>query len=225
VTPDRPDPPDQPDQPDSRDHSEHREPPPTLYSRRRSRTRPGRPRGQIRPNASLERRRAALNRWTLIFGVLVGVSALATALLARNGGSDPPSGVGPIAPADAVAVEVVDIVDGDTLHVRSADGAVLTVRLFGVDTPERGEDCYAEATNRLRDLAGDAVLLLADVRLQDQGGRELRYVFTEDRVSIDAALLDEGLAVAWTSDGTFRDEFVALEEGARAAGTGCLWAG
>jgi endonuclease YncB( thermonuclease family) len=216
VTPDRPDPP---------DHAEHREPPPTLYSQRRSRSRPGRRRQQIRPNASVERRRASLNRWTLIFGVLVGVSAIATALLARNGDSPPASGVGPTAPAEAVSVEVVDIVDGDTLHVRAAGGERLTVRLFGVDTPERGEDCYAEATDRLRSLAGDSVLLLPDVRLQDPGGRELRYVFTDEGASIDATLIDEGLAEAWTRDGTYRDDFVALEEGAMAAGTGCLWGG
>ena len=31
------------------------------------------------------------------------------------------------------------------------------VRLFGVDTPEQGERCYSEATERLKELAGDTV--------------------------------------------------------------------
>ena len=48
---------------------------------------------------------------------------------------------------------------------------MLSVRLFGIDTPERGEACYAEATNRLRELAGSEVLIVADERLQDSGGR------------------------------------------------------
>jgi endonuclease YncB( thermonuclease family) len=100
---------------------------------------------------------------------------------------------------------------------------VLTVRLFGFDTLERGEACYAEATNRLRELAGSEVLIVADERLQDPGGRELSYVYTETGISIDALMLDEGLAVAWTANGRFRDEFIAIEQNARAAYRGCLW--
>ena len=69
------------------------------------------------------------------------------------------------------------------------------------------------------------MLLLPDVRLQDVGGRELRYAFTEDGASIDAALLDEGLAIAWRRDGAFREELIALDEAAFAAETGCLWSG
>lgn len=133
--------------------------------------------------------------------------------------------IGPTAPAEAASVRVLDIVDGDTLHVEAVDGTRLTVRLFGVDTPERGEACYSEATARLRALAGDSILLLPDVRLQDPGGRELRYAFTDEGVSIDAALLHEGLAVAWRRDGSFREELITIEEEAEAAGTGCLWSG
>lgn len=162
----------------------------------------------------------------MIFGVLVGVSAIVTALLARDSDSTPITpGIGPAAPASAAAVEVINVIDGDTLRVEAADGTELTVRVFGIDTPERGEACYSEATNRLRDLAGDSILLLPDVRLQDPGGRELRYVFTAEGASIDAALLNEGLAVAWRRDGSFKDELITIEEAAIAAGTGCLWSG
>jgi len=161
----------------------------------------------------------------LVFGVLVGASAIIAALLARTEGDPADPTVGPVAPAEAVAVSVVDVVDGDTLHVETAGGELLTVRLFGVDTPERGEACYAEATNRLRDLADDTILLLPDVRLQDPGGRELRYVFTADGISVDAALVHEGLAIAWRRDGAFRDQLVTLEDEAIADDVGCLWTG
>ncbi len=205
---------------------DRREPPPPLRSDRRTRTRPRRRRPTFRPPPSLRRRRAALNRWTLILGVLVGASAILAALLARNEDGAPiPADVGPTAPAGAAAVDVVEVIDGDTLRVEAADGSQLTVRLYGVDTPERGEACYSEARSRLRELAGDSILLLPDERLQDPGGRELRYVFTEEGVSVDAALLHEGLAIAWRRDGAFVDEFVALEDAAAAAETGCLWAG
>ena len=72
----------------------------------------------------------------------------------------------------------------------------LTVRLYGVDTSEIGEASYTEATARLTTLAGNSDLLLTDVRLQDPGARELRYVFTASSDSIDVALIDEGLAIA-----------------------------
>jgi endonuclease YncB( thermonuclease family) len=156
----------------------------------------------------------------MIMGVLVGVSALAVAVISRSN-DDGGSAFVPV--AGAVAVEVVDIVDGDTLHVETVDGQLLTVRLFGVDTPERGEPCFTEATNRLRELAGDRVQLRADTRLQDFAGRELRYVYAANGALIDAILIGEGFAVAWTDDGAFRDELVTIEAQATAAGIGCLW--
>jgi endonuclease YncB( thermonuclease family) len=119
-------------------------------------------------------------------------------------------------------VDVERIIDGDTLDVRAA-GTGLRVRVFGIDTPERGERCYTEATEQLGKLAGRSVRLVADARQQDSGGRELRYVFTPEGRSVDAALLDAGLAQAWREDGKLRDALVGIEANAKAAHRGCLW--
>ena len=123
-------------------------------------------------------------------------------------------------------VGVTDIVDGDTLDVR-AGGETFRVRVFGVNTPERGRPCYREATDALRRLAGGEVRLLPDVRLRDSSRppRELRYLFTPDGRSIDAALIADGLALAWREDGAYRDVLVGLEDEARALKRGCLWMG
>ncbi len=51
------------------------------------------------------------------------------------------------------AIPVLRVIDGDTFTTTGNQ----SVRLFGVDTPERGEKCYIEATARLRELAGDDV--------------------------------------------------------------------
>ena len=51
------------------------------------------------------------------------------------------------------AIPVLRVIDGDTFITTGNQ----SVRLFGVDTPERGEECYREATARLRELAGDEV--------------------------------------------------------------------
>ena len=69
--------------------------------------------------------------------------------------------------SDCPAVQVVGIVDGDTL-----DTARGRARLFRVDTLERGQRCATEATERLRQLAGDTVRLEDGPRLTDRyGGR------------------------------------------------------
>ncbi len=161
-----------------------------------------------------------LSRYTLIFGVLVGVSALGGAILRTQNSGD---GGGLVAPDTAIAVRVVDVIDGDTFTIEDSGGQPFTVRVFGIDAPERGEACYDEATTRLRELAGTEVQLVADDRLQDPGGRELRYVYTAAGDSIDSALLSEGLAVAWTADGALRDDLVAVAQEAREANRGCLW--
>jgi len=117
---------------------------------------------------------------------------------------------------------VVDVIDGDTIDV-VLDGATERVRYYGIDTPERGGRCFGESTDRNEALAGESVLLLPDARDRDSFGRLLRYVFSEDGDSIDARLIAEGLALAWTEDGAYRDALVALEADARAADAGCLW--
>ena len=119
-------------------------------------------------------------------------------------------------------VEVLRVIDGDTLDVLISDVAH-RVRLFGVDTPERGERCYNEATERLRQLAGDLVRIEPGPRTEDTYGRLLFYLYTPSGESIDETLIREGLATAWTRDGQHRDYLVGLERVAQRQGGGCLW--
>jgi endonuclease YncB( thermonuclease family) len=119
---------------------------------------------------------------------------------------------------DCEEVRVSRVIDGDTLDIPSG-----RVRLFGVDTPERGQRCASEATNRFSELAGNSVRLEDGSRLTDQFGRRLGYVYTKDGSSIDEILVREGLAIAWTEDGQHRDYLVGLERSTRDAESGCLW--
>jgi endonuclease YncB( thermonuclease family) len=156
--------------------------------------------------------------------------ATATALAEEHAGDKHPT-VGPPPgafkhphPESLPAAVVMEVIDGDTIDVQF-EGEHETVRYYGIDTPERGEPCYEEAKKRNEELAGRHVLLVADARHRDSGGRLLRYVFTFDGYSIDAALVAEGFAYAWTSDGFYRDTLMALEEEAQREGRGCLWGG
>lgn len=125
-------------------------------------------------------------------------------------------------PSSLDRATVVDVVDGDTIDV-TLGGAEERVRLYGVDTPERGDPCFFEAAARTEALTRGGVLLEPGPRARDRYGRLLAYVYTPDGVSVDAQLIAEGLGTAWRQDGQHRDAFVALEGSARAAEAGCLW--
>ena len=118
--------------------------------------------------------------------------------------------------------QVVQVIDGDTLDLLIA-GTKYRVRLFGVDTPERGEQCYEEATERTRQLSGDLVRIEPGPRSEDRYGRLLFYLYTRSGESIDGTLIQEGLATAWTRDGQYRDLLVNLEQETRRQEIGCLW--
>ncbi len=118
--------------------------------------------------------------------------------------------------------KVVDIIDGDTIDVRIS-GEVYRVRYIGVNTPERDDDCYAEATNANADLVeGQTVTLERDVSDTDQYGRLLRYVYVGDTF-VNAALVADGYAEArrYAPDTAYFSYFQELEDEARAANIGC----
>jgi endonuclease YncB( thermonuclease family) len=82
-------------------------------------------------------------------------------------------------------VVVLRVVDGDTVEI--ASGA--HVRMIGIDTPERGDCGYEEATSALRRMVEGRKVVLVDpasVQGRDTYGRRLRFV--------DVAGRDAGLA-------------------------------
>ncbi len=193
------------------------------------------------------RRRLALYAWLILTaGVLAGCasSGSGTGVGSPSSGSrgavattgaaapacSPPYPIGAITeqsvfcadPAGMQAARVIRIVDGDTLHV-DLGGKDQTVRLYGINATEVGQPCSAEATRRLTALAGAEVRLLPDARDKDKYQRLLRYVYSPAGLSIDAELVDEGLAHAWRSDGNLRFAIIGLETRASGAHRGCLW--
>lgn len=82
--------------------------------------------------------------------------------------------------------------DGDTLHVISADGNRLKVRIAGVDTPERGQAHWRVARSHLINLTQSGNLRL-DCYKTDQYERSICRVWADGR-DVAASLLEQGLA-------------------------------
>lgn len=91
---------------------------------------------------------------------------------------------------------VVRVVDGDTVDLDVDLGFHVRVRerfrLNGIDTPERGQDGFEEATNRLKELLGDECVV--ESHKTGKFGRWLGILRTPDGVNVNDVLLSEGLA-------------------------------
>lgn len=126
---------------------------------------------------------------------------------------------------------VVKFDDGDTITV-NMNGALETVRMVGVDTPEtqhpeRPVECYGrEAADYTKSLiANQRVRLQADPldTNRDRYGRLLRYVYLPDNTLVQQKLLTEGYGLAYTFfPFTKTLEFTNYEQLAKHAGKG-LW--
>lgn len=91
------------------------------------------------------------------------------------------------------------IIDGDTIKVTFylADIQVAYhIRLAGINTPERKQDGYQEATERIRELVEGKVVYLKLGKF-DAFGRNLAEVYTLENICVNEILLNEKLAVVY----------------------------
>jgi endonuclease YncB( thermonuclease family) len=91
---------------------------------------------------------------------------------------------------------VISIVDGDTVHVALRNSSTLTVRLDGIDTPERGEPFSAQATRATRVLLFPKTVELTGTDV-DRYGRLVARIRVGG-VDVSEALVHQGLACHFT---------------------------
>ena len=109
------------------------------------------------------------------------------------------------------------VIDGDTLVCDNE-----TIRLLGIDTPERGEEYYLEAKDFLRKVEGEEILLLRDWDDRGKYQRKLRYVIYENRL-INVDILGNGLGKSFMLGGLeYKKELLVAENFARNKGNG-VW--
>lgn len=124
-----------------------------------------------------------------------------------------------------IPATVTNIVDGDTIDVKIA-GVIFRLRYIGMDTPERGQNLFDQATNANRGLVGGNVVYLEkDVSETDRFDRLLRYVYLADGTFVNRELVTQGYAVASTypPDVKYQETLRAAQQEAVAAGVG-MWA-
>ncbi|MBI4009090.1 thermonuclease family protein [Candidatus Roizmanbacteria bacterium] len=86
----------------------------------------------------------------------------------------------------------VRIIDGDTIELNKSISPKGTLRLIGVDAPEKDECFYQDSINELnRLLLNKSVRIEQDINTLDEYGRALVYVFVGD-VFVNEYLLQNG---------------------------------
>ncbi len=99
----------------------------------------------------------------------------------------------PKEPSDIEPAVVSEVVDGDTVRLQSGE----TVRLLGINTPEKGQSYFEESTDKLKEfVSGKPITLEKDVSDKDQYGRLLRYIYVED-IFVNMELVRQGYANAY----------------------------
>ncbi|WP_379742920.1 lamin tail domain-containing protein [Halopenitus salinus] len=164
-----------------------------------------------------------------------------------NGNADVGTEDDGVASGHRTRVTVIEVVDGDTMHVRLPDGSRDTIRLLGVDTPEVGDgnvdpaewegipDDEAGRTwlaawgdrasvHAETRLAGEDVYVETDPTADYRGSydRLLVYVYRNEsaRTSFNRRLIDEGYARLYESEFERRSAYRSAETAAREDGVG-----
>ncbi len=134
----------------------------------------------------------------------------------------PPGGNGPTQPAGLETATVAQVVDGDTIEL--ADGR--RVRYIGINTPERNQPYYQEATEANRRLVGGKdVQLEFDAETFDKYGRSLAYIWVDGTMA-NWEIINRGFANVFTvpPNVKYDEDFRQAERDARENERG-LWAG
>jgi len=115
--------------------------------------------------------------------------------------------------------QVIQIIDGNTLTIKSAENESYKIVLFGIDCPELGQKYGDKAKKCLEQL-----MMKKNVTVQilgkDRQGNYMGIVTTEKSLDPRIQLLEEGLA--WTSESEPAADLESFKSVAQQKGKG-LW--
>lgn len=115
---------------------------------------------------------------------------------------------------------MVKVADGDTFTLLTEGKNQFRIRLNGIDAPEKGQDFYRVAKDRLSQLlAGRTVRIKSSGK--DKYGRLIADVYLEDNRWVNLELVNNGLAWHFKKYSS-NSQLHAAEQAARAARVG-IW--
>ncbi len=124
--------------------------------------------------------------------------------------------------AQTLWLKVVGISDGDTFKALTADNQEITVRINGIDAPEKGQPFGKAAKQALSDLIfGQQVKV--EILSTDRWRRKISRVYASAGTDVAAEMLKKGMAWHFKKYDN-SDYYAQLELQARQARIG-LWAG
>ena len=115
----------------------------------------------------------------------------------------------------------VGVSDGDSLHLELPDGERVRVRLYGIDAPEKDQECALAARKKLGKLIYDKKIRV-EVLDVDKYGRYVGKVYAGARY-VNRYMLKEGLAWHYKRYAADDELLAETEARAKAAGRG-IWA-
>lgn len=116
-------------------------------------------------------------------------------------------------------LRVSEVIDGDTIK-----SGPESIRLIGIDTPERGEIGYEQAKQAMTELVlGKEISVVSGKDTYDKYGRSLSYIYRGD-LFINKYMIEQGWAkTLFIEPNTqYAEEFLLLEQSAQQTGAG-LW--
>lgn len=117
-------------------------------------------------------------------------------------------------------IGVEEVTDGDTIVLKNGE----VVRYIGIDTPERGDPFFGEATEANQEmLERGRITLEYDQDRRDRYGRLLAYVWV-DTLLLNAELIRKGLASVYlfSPNLKYRERFISVQREARLKSVG-IW--
>lgn len=98
-------------------------------------------------------------------------------------------------PAFAWQGTVISVHDGDSMRVQRADGAVVRIRIYGIDCPEIGQPYGKEARDLTRGLLLGKTVEVTPAQKSKSYGRQVASIMQADGVRLlQDALMESGLA-------------------------------
>lgn len=102
------------------------------------------------------------------------------------------------------------VIDGDTIVCDNQ-----TIRLLGINTPEKKMPYYPEAKDFLMQIENKTIEVLRDKEDNDKYNRKLRYIFYENEL-LNVQILQQGLATSFMLEGLrYENKFIDAENYAK----------